>query len=59
MRFTHLDRIMSMVHKGWLSYPHPSGPGKEVAMSVLVLLRWEGDPDELLAAYTIESWSIP
>jgi len=48
-----------MVRKGWLSYPHPSGPGKEVAMSVLVLFRWEGDPDELLAAYTIESWGIP
>ena len=29
-------------------------PGKESAMSVLVLFRWEGDPDELLAAYERE-----
>jgi hypothetical protein len=27
-------------------------------MSVLVLFRWEGDPDELLTAYD-ESWSVP
>ena len=29
-------------------------PRKEGAMSVLVLFRWEGDPDELLAAYDRE-----
>ena len=29
-------------------------PGKESAISVLVLFRWQGDPDELLAAYDKE-----
>jgi len=29
-------------------------PRKEGAMSVLVLFRWKGDPDELLAAYDRE-----
>ena len=29
-------------------------PRKAGAMSVLVLFRWEGDPDELLAAYDRE-----
>jgi hypothetical protein len=45
---------MPVVGKGWLSYPQSSGLGKEEAMSVLVLFRWEGDPDELLAAYDRE-----
>jgi heme-degrading monooxygenase HmoA len=39
-----------VVVKGELAYTSEQ-PRKEDAMSVLVLFRWEGDPDELLAAY--------
>jgi hypothetical protein len=53
MRYTFLDGSMPVVVKGWLVYTSMQ-PRKEGAMSVLVLFRWEGDPDELLAAYDRE-----
>ena len=54
MRYTYVARNNACGGNGRLSYPHPSGPGKEDARPVCVLFRWEGEPDELLAAYDRE-----
>ena len=44
---------MPAVDKGKLAYTSEQ-PREESTMSVLVLLKWDGDPDDLLAAYDRE-----